>query len=588
MGNRLLVRHFLQRFLDHDLISPDADRREVLTITCALIVVSSLFLAFFLAVKFQFNIFLPPGLTALVALDDRFLLISVSMIVMALVAVAEWDALSLDARDTAVLGPLPVPAAAIVRAKFIALFLFAAAFDAGVNLGPTLMRAVAVPVRLPVTMVGGLKLTVAHAASALTAGAFGFVAVLGLREACRALLGPARFQRISAGVQGVLVVCLTTALLLLPGAYSRVAMTWMTHDRVPPAAVPPLWYVGLHETIAGGIIDGLPRGTPPRRYLAAERTATALYRSLWPSFHRLAFIAVVGSIALLAIVAAACVWNNRRLPADVVAHHRGLRGLQRAWLWAVSRAVVRRPVEQAGFFFTLQSLARSAPHRVTIAASAALAFTIVVITLSGNDLQRRLDPASMPLSLLALQMLLIGVVLTGFRHAVRVPAEAGANWIFHLAWTGDETPYLTGVKRAALVALVAPTVLMLLVLDVFTLGAGLAVAHAAFGLGEAMLLLEILFLKYRKLPFASSYVRSEDLKSVGPLYVVGLSTTAVTFAAFERAALASVPGVVAGLGALATLVMAVRAYDASYRRMRFPIDLDEIPSGATQRLELTR
>src|SRR5262249_17669573 len=179
-----------------------------------------------------------------------------------------------------------------------------------------------------------------------------------------------------------------------------------------------------------------------------------------------------------------------------------------------------------------------------------------------------LDPASMPLSMLALQLLLVGVVLTGFRHAVRVPAETGANWTFHLAWAGDETPYLTGVKRAALVTLVAPTVLLLLAMDVFVLGARLAVVHAAFGGVEALLLVEILFLRYRKLPFASSYVRSEDLKSVGPLYVVALSTTAATFAAFERAAMASAPGAVAFLGALAALVMAVRAYDAACRRWR--------------------
>src|SRR5689334_7035632 len=106
MRDGLLTVHFLQRFLDHDLISPHADRREVLTVTGAMFVVSSLFLAFFLAVKYQFNLFLPPGLTSVLALDDRFLLASLPMIVMALVAVAEWDALALDARDTAVLGPL--------------------------------------------------------------------------------------------------------------------------------------------------------------------------------------------------------------------------------------------------------------------------------------------------------------------------------------------------------------------------------------------------------------------------------------------------------------------------------------------------
>src|SRR5437773_12275395 len=87
--NRLLVRHFLQRFLDHDLISPHADRREALTLTCAILIVSSLFLAFFLAVKYQFNLFLPPGLTSILALDDRFLLISLSLIMMGALAVVE-------------------------------------------------------------------------------------------------------------------------------------------------------------------------------------------------------------------------------------------------------------------------------------------------------------------------------------------------------------------------------------------------------------------------------------------------------------------------------------------------------------------
>ena len=65
---------------------------------------------------------------------------SASMLVMALAAVAEWDALVLDARDTAVLGPLPIPRAVIVRAKFAATALFASAVVLAWNLFPTLLR----------------------------------------------------------------------------------------------------------------------------------------------------------------------------------------------------------------------------------------------------------------------------------------------------------------------------------------------------------------------------------------------------------------------------------------------------------------
>ena len=44
-----------------------------------------------------------------------------SMLVMALIAAVQWDALALDERDTAILGPLPVAPRDIGRAKLSAL-----------------------------------------------------------------------------------------------------------------------------------------------------------------------------------------------------------------------------------------------------------------------------------------------------------------------------------------------------------------------------------------------------------------------------------------------------------------------------------
>jgi hypothetical protein len=588
MRDRLLVRHFLQRFLDHDLISPHADRREVLTVTGALLIVSSLFLAVFLAVKYQFNLFLPPGLTSIFELDDRFLLISISMIVMGLVAVGEWDALALDARDTAVLGPLPIRRSAIVRAKFAAVALFAVGFDLALSLGPTVLRAASLPVRLPVTWWGGIRLMLAHAFCATAAGAFGFVGVLALRETCRALTGPTGFRRISAALQASLVVFFMTALLLLPGAYSRVALTWLTHARVPPVAVPPLWFVGLHETLAGDVIDQLPRGAPPRRFAVPEHDATQLYRSLQPLFHRLGAIAVVALLLVFLVAVSACVWNNRRLPTESVEHDHGFRRFKRACVWTVTRVIVRRPAAQAGFFFTLQTMARSVPHRVTIAASVAVALSLVVITIGTNDLHRPLALPTIPAPVLALQTLLIVVVLTAFRHVVRVPADVRANWTFHLAWSGDDRPYLTGVKRAAICVLIAPTLLLVFGWDVFILGPRVALAHSTAGACVALLALELLFVGYRKLPFASSYTRTEDLKSVGPLYVLATVVGSMALARLERAALASTPGEVAFVGTLAALIVGVHAADAARRRTGVPIDLDELPADATQRFELVR
>ena len=60
-------------------------------------------------------------------------------------------------------------------------------------------------------------------------------------------------------------------------------------------ALPPLWFVGLHETLAGSVIDRLPRTRPswfPPVFVVAERHATDLYRSLLPRYHELASIGI--------------------------------------------------------------------------------------------------------------------------------------------------------------------------------------------------------------------------------------------------------------------------------------------------------
>src|SRR4029450_6838765 len=100
----------------------------------------SLFVAVLIAWKYQLAATLPPGLTSIWSLDDRFLFVTSSMLVMALAAVAEWDALVLDARAVAVLGVLPISRGAIVRTKCAATALFAAAVLAAWNVFPGLLR----------------------------------------------------------------------------------------------------------------------------------------------------------------------------------------------------------------------------------------------------------------------------------------------------------------------------------------------------------------------------------------------------------------------------------------------------------------
>ena len=212
---RLLTQHFLQRFLENDLLSPDADRHEAIALVFGGLLTLGLFLSIVISMKFLFMLFPSPGRTALLAVGDRLMFVALAMIVMSLVAVMTWDALSLDARDTAIFGPLPMERGVIVRAKLRAVGILAGGFAlamAGMSslFHPTLMVA-----RLPIGIIPALALMVIHLAVTLAAGLFAFASVFLLREILRALLGM-RFSRISAGLQAVMIVALVTTLSTAP------------------------------------------------------------------------------------------------------------------------------------------------------------------------------------------------------------------------------------------------------------------------------------------------------------------------------------------------------------------------------------
>src|SRR5918994_978491 len=176
--DRLLTEHFLRRFVENDLLSPEADSHSALAMVCGGLLTLGLFLSVLISLKFLFMPFQSPARTAALAVDDRVLFITLSMIVMALVAVTTWDALSLDPRDTAILGPLPIERGVIVLAKLRAVAVLAVGFSLALSslssvFHPTLMVA-----KLTIGVVPALALIAVHLLVTLAAGLVGFAAVV--------------------------------------------------------------------------------------------------------------------------------------------------------------------------------------------------------------------------------------------------------------------------------------------------------------------------------------------------------------------------------------------------------------------------
>jgi hypothetical protein len=320
--------------------------------------------------------------------------------------------------------------------------------------------------------------------------------------------------------------------------------------------------------------------------VVAERDATDLYRSLWPRYHDLAWMAIAALAIAGVVTTAACLWNSRRLPVPVVRRTHERRAAGRAWQWMIAHVVARTSLRQAGFFFTLQTLSRQVPQRVALASWLAVGLSLIVITAQGRVLLAWSDVASVPVAVLAGQSLLLACVLSGFRHAVRIPAELRASTTFSLAWAGNLTPYISGVKRAGWMALVLPTLGGLFIWHAIVLGTRLAALHLVVGFLVSTLLMETLFVRYRRVPFASGYVTSGELRSLGVASAGVLLLVSFSLAWIERFALTAPAGYLMLVATMIGLSAGMKAFDRAARPAASPLDLDEPTPGPTQRLDL--
>jgi hypothetical protein len=583
--DRPLTRLFLQRFTENDLISPDADRVQVLAQACGALITGGLFVSLLLSLPYLSSPYPMPSRTAANMIRVQFLYAAWSITVMALVAVSVWDALALDSRDAEILGPLPVARGVILRAKVSALIMFSAVFAAALNVVPAMIHPVSAVSRLRPGMLQVATLIAAHITSTTAAAAFGFVAVLALRELLQAILGPAGFRRISLVVRAALVVALVTTLLLIPAMSFKVANLWLL-GAIKTNLLPPMWFVGLHDMMSGHIWAQLPRPDLPPSMAVSERAFEFMYQRHRPVLHQLGLAGGGTFLVVLLGSAAAYLWNNRRLP-DPPISRTAERGPVGAIFDAIAqRLLARRPLVRAGFFFTMRVLARSVQNRHSIGIPLAVAIAVATVSLRVGGMGSSLDFSSVPIALPAVQMLFVVALLIGFRHSVRVPADLRARWLFHLIRPVNHSVYMVGVKRAVVVKLVVPVLVALLPLHVLALGWETAIIHFAYGLLSALVLGEAFLLGYRRLPFASSYVPAANLSTYGGIYAFFFLVGVYTVARLEHLALSTTRGTVVLFVVTGTILAVIRGIDVWQRRDRREVELDELVDPPTLRLGL--
>jgi len=584
--DRLLTRLFFRRFLESDLLSPSGDSHESLTLGLAALVVSGLWVSAGLVFK-SLSPFVSPFGSLLSALNDKFVGLAGAMIVTGLAAVIEWDALNLDGRDFAILGPLPIRSRSIFVAKLGALGWLVTSFALAMNALPALMYPPLQADALRLGLLSTLWVVVAHVGTSLAACSFGLLSVLVLREGVQLMAGRL-VPAVSAAIQFLAVILLTTALLLVVAVRVQVPDVLDRGDK-RLANTPPMWFVGLYETMVAPVIRPVEAQAPwhKRQYWtpAQDRQNRSRYLSYAPTLGRLRRHAVASLVVLTLGYAALFMFNRRRLVLST-RWDRPLAGRLHAPLRFLECCVVRDPVAQAGFFFTLQTLARSPAHRAYLAGylGAGVAMSIVVISVVGWGTGVA-EAGAPPAQLMAVQMILSFFLVSGIRRVFAIPSDLRANWIFRLSWDGDSDRYLLGVRRAVKLGLLLPLFAVLAALQASLWGPQVAAAHFIAGWLASACLADAVLLNFFKLPFTCSYSPKGTFKTRWPLYAVALYAYSIGFTSLERRALESARGMtelVVGLVAVATAL-------EGYRRLRSHRDavlFDDPPEDPTLRLGL--
>ena len=493
---RALVRHFFGRFFDNEFVAQNADVYATVVKILALLATPGLCLPFFRYTTYLHLDHYPPAARLPVLWYDRCFFISFAMLVMGGVTVLEWDALFPDRRDYASLIPLPIRGRTMFLAKISALMLFLVGFTAIVNLPSSVMFPV-FSFRNPGGGAGSLMFfwtVLAQAISVFCASAFVFLSMVAIEGVLLNVLSVRWFRKISVYVQCVTMFGLLSLFFVFQNMASKIATA-----REAVFAFPPAWFLGLNEVLLG---------------------------SGDPAFHRLARIALgaLGSALLISAMAYAVAYRRHvKRTLESTEGGDGSLSFTAPWVSALADRIVRDPVKRAVIAFVGKTAARSAKHRMFLAAYIGVGCAFILQALLEAGLKQAWLSAPLVLSFF---------VLSGLRYVFTIPAELPSNWIFRV--TEFDRRALDGARLAMAWLAVVPLFAALAPFYFVIWPPAIASAHLVFSITVSLLLVETLLLDFWKIPFTCSYPPGKaNVTILWIFYWLAFTTYAYSMATLE-------------------------------------------------------
>jgi hypothetical protein len=421
-----------------------------------------------------------------------------------------WDALFPDRRDFLILAPFPIPLRQLVAAKFTALLLFILLLVGAVNVTPDSM--VLLSLFGPNSRGNWLRLASAQISATFGASAFAFLMVTAGQGILINVTSPRIFRRISPWIQMLGMSAMVVTILGFP-FFAGLLRPAVEQRQLWLYLFPPVWFTGLFELFLAGQNEFLAS----LGMLAVKMTGLALVTMLvtWALGFRRHF--------------------RRTLETEDEAHR------PRAWFahnGSVPKWLVRSPQERTILGFAGKTLARSQKHQFFLATylSAGLAIALFFgVAIRDGKIALSPDGAR------SVAFVLGFFVISGFRAVFQFPAELASNWLFRITEARWTEVSRSATRKLVLAVSLVPLLLVALPLEItaFKIGSWnwpTILQHLAVQLVAAVLLVELLFWNFDKVPFTCSYFPgTKSLAVLGILYIYGITGYSFHMADLESA-----------------------------------------------------
>lgn len=412
---------------------------------------------------------------------DEYFFLVLSMVVTGTAALWCWDRVFLDARDYTNLLPLPISLRTIFFANLLATAALALLLAFVTNAASAVLFPVAV-VGFQSSFAVFFRFALGHAATVVCASLFSFAVVFDTAGLLMTVLSPAAFRKISSFARFLIALWLLS--LLASSVTVPSLLTQMSPANAHKMAMlPPVSFMGLARTLWG-------RGDP----FVGKMTTVALF-----SVALALFVAIL-TYALSfrrAFVGMAELTSVSPLPRNRVSS---------SPFALIHKIILRTSLERAGYHFVARTLLRSDAHLQVLLSFSALGLVMTAEALSSTPKLGSLVGGTVPsVDILSIPFTLSYSIILGARLAFEVPADLRANWIFRFSLDPGQQEARAIARRVLLMCSVAWLGPLVFIFTLLFWGWTSAILHTAIWIAFSLLLVEILLIRFRKIPFTCSY-----------------------------------------------------------------------------------